>query len=117
MENQSAFAVKVAKAFFDYFGIDGGIDIRLKKHIPCGSGLGGGSSNGAAVLKGLCRLYGISLSPGQKVKLTENIRLVIKKFRFLSKKIIRAMKLLQTRRKNGKGNILPKLSGTDWKWN
>ena len=64
---------KVAKAFFDYFGIDGGIDIRLKKHIPCGSGLGGGSSNGAAVLEGLCRLYGISLSPGQKVKLTENI--------------------------------------------
>lgn len=64
---------KVAQAFFDYTGLNGGVSLNLKKHIPCGAGLGGGSSNGAAVLEGLCRLYDIEISPGERVKLTERI--------------------------------------------
>lgn len=64
---------KVAQAFFDYTGIEGGVSLKLKKHIPCGAGLGGGSSNGAAVLEGLCRLYGVEMSPVERVKLTERI--------------------------------------------
>ncbi len=61
---------KVAAAFFDKYGIDGGVRIRLKKHTPCGAGLGGGSSNGAAVLDGLCELYSMPLSAEEKNLLT-----------------------------------------------
>ncbi|MGC8736148.1 MAG: 4-(cytidine 5'-diphospho)-2-C-methyl-D-erythritol kinase [Dissulfurimicrobium sp.] len=56
MEDNLAF--KAAKAFLDYTGIDYGVYIKLKKQIPIGAGLGGGSSDAAAVLKGLNKLSG-----------------------------------------------------------
>ena len=64
---------KVAAAFFEKTGITGGVFINLKKHIPCGAGLGGGSSDGGAVLDALCKLYNVDMSPSEKAKLCENI--------------------------------------------
>ena len=40
----------------------GGIDIDLNKKIPSGSGLGGGSSNAASIMKGICELYDLNIA-------------------------------------------------------
>lgn len=50
-------AYAAAQAFFAHTGITGGADIRIQKHIPRMSGMGGASANAAAVLIGLNRLY------------------------------------------------------------
>lgn len=53
---------KAAKLFFEYTKIDGGVSIKLKKNIPHQAGLAGGSTDGAATLRGLNKLYGAELS-------------------------------------------------------
>ena len=40
----------------------GGVSINLEKKIPIKSGLGGGSSNAATILKGICELYSLDVS-------------------------------------------------------
>ncbi len=52
--------VRAYEVFKEAFGIKRGIEVFLIKRIPAGSGLGGGSSNGAAVLKFLGRAFGVS---------------------------------------------------------
>ncbi len=47
-----------------------GIKIHVKKEIPQGSGLGGGSSNGATTLKGMNELYGLGLSNDELIELS-----------------------------------------------
>jgi len=49
-----------AETFCSLFGMELGVRIRLEKAIPTGAGLGGGSSDAAAVLRGMCEMYGIS---------------------------------------------------------
>lgn len=49
--------VKAAEAFRVATGLDHGIAITLLKRIPHGAGLGGGSSDAAAVLKGMNELF------------------------------------------------------------
>lgn len=52
-------ALKAAELFCAVFETNG-VDIKIVKRIPVGSGLGGSSTDAAAVLKGMSLLYNIS---------------------------------------------------------
>lgn len=60
--DRSNIAYKAVQKFFEYVGIDGGADIKIGKHIPLASGMGGGSADAAAVIVALDRLYETNLS-------------------------------------------------------
>ncbi|MFH1217471.1 MAG: 4-(cytidine 5'-diphospho)-2-C-methyl-D-erythritol kinase [Pseudomonadota bacterium] len=68
-EDENNLAYKAAVLFFRETGIDGGVKIILKKHIPIAAGLGGGSSDGATILKGLNLLYAHPLSEAEMMNL------------------------------------------------
>ncbi|MBU0529588.1 4-(cytidine 5'-diphospho)-2-C-methyl-D-erythritol kinase [bacterium] len=50
-----------------------GISIKLNKNIPSGAGLGGGSSDAAAVLKGLRELYDLSINNRELLEIAVKI--------------------------------------------
>ena len=58
-------AVRAARAFYSELGTDGGAHIRITKRIPVCAGLGGGSTDAAAVLMALNELHGGALSREQ----------------------------------------------------
>ena len=62
-------AYKAAKLFFESVGINGGVDIYIKKRIPVSAGMGGGSTDAATVLKGLNEMYNAGLSEDELCKI------------------------------------------------
>ena len=66
-------AVRAANAFFTATQMKPAVSIVLKKKIPHGAGLGGGSSDAAAVLLALNRLFATKLSRQKLAKLGSTI--------------------------------------------
>ncbi len=61
--------VRAAEEFYLAAGIEPGVEISLDKSIPVAAGLGGGSSDAAATLKGLNNLYDSPLDQNKLVDL------------------------------------------------
>jgi 4-diphosphocytidyl-2-C-methyl-D-erythritol kinase len=57
-QDETNLAYRAAILFSTKFNPHGGVSITIKKNIPVAAGLGGGSSNAAAVLLGLNQHYG-----------------------------------------------------------
>lgn len=72
-EKESNLAYKAAKMLFDLVNPDFGVKIDIIKNIPVGAGLGGGSSNAAAVICGLDRVFKMYLSIEEIVNLALKI--------------------------------------------
>ena len=66
-------AYKAAQLLKEEFGIREGVRITLDKHIPVAAGLAGGSSNAAAVLFGMNRMFRLGLS--QKELMDRGVKL------------------------------------------
>jgi 4-diphosphocytidyl-2-C-methyl-D-erythritol kinase len=60
--DEKNLATQAASLLKESLGIQKGVKIEIQKNIPIGAGLAGGSSNAAAVLLGLTKLFGLKLS-------------------------------------------------------
>jgi 4-diphosphocytidyl-2-C-methyl-D-erythritol kinase len=65
--------VRAAKTFFETTRIGAAVSIELKKKIPHGAGLGGGSSDAASVLLALNELFASKLSRGALAEMAKPI--------------------------------------------
>ncbi len=66
--NENNIVYKAVKLLKDKFNIKSGVEIFIEKNIPVAAGMAGGSSNAAAVLVGLNKLWNLNLS---QIKLQE----------------------------------------------
>jgi len=73
-DDKTNIAYRCADAFFSHTGISNpGIDIRIKKRIPTGAGMAGGSADGAAVIIALNELFSAQLTEEQLCAIGETV--------------------------------------------
>ena len=67
--DEKNIAYRAAMLFYEATGISDGVHIHIQKNIPSEAGLGGGSADGGAVLKGMNQHYGYPLKPKKLIEL------------------------------------------------
>jgi 4-diphosphocytidyl-2-C-methyl-D-erythritol kinase len=72
-KGEDNIVVRAAEVFFQETKITGGVSIALKKRIPHGAGLGGGSSDGASTLLALNELFETNLPREALAKMAEMV--------------------------------------------
>jgi 4-diphosphocytidyl-2-C-methyl-D-erythritol kinase len=72
-KGEENLVVRAAKVFFQAMKLDVGISIELRKKIPHGAGLGGGSSDAASTLLALNELFETNLPREALAKMAETI--------------------------------------------
>ena len=70
---QDNLCYRAADLFKRRYGIEDGVKIDLIKNIPVGGGLGGGSSDAACVLKGMCTLFDLNIPDQELMELAKEI--------------------------------------------
>lgn len=73
IKRENNLVYKAVKVLREYTGIKKGVKITLKKDIPIGAGLAGGSSDASATLKALNELWKLNLTYGELQKLGASI--------------------------------------------
>lgn len=63
--NENNLVYRAADLLMKEFDIRSGLDVRLTKFIPVAAGMAGGSSDAAAMLVGVNRMFGLGLSTGE----------------------------------------------------
>ena len=61
-DGEGNLAYRAARLLADEFGLEEGVRITIKKHIPVAAGMAGGSTDAAAVLVGMNRLFSLGLT-------------------------------------------------------
>jgi 4-diphosphocytidyl-2-C-methyl-D-erythritol kinase len=72
-KGEDNIVVRAANAFFEETKVTGGVSIMLKKRIPHGAGLGGGSSDAASTLLALNELFETNFPREALAKMAEMI--------------------------------------------
>jgi 4-diphosphocytidyl-2-C-methyl-D-erythritol kinase len=65
--------LRAARILAEAAGISAGAALRLEKHLPVASGIGGGSADAAAALRVTQALWGVRLGPGVLLRLAEGL--------------------------------------------
>ncbi len=71
--DENNLVYKAAKLLFDTFGITEGVHIGLTKNIPIAAGMAGGSTDAAAVMKGVKELFHLDISQQRLMELSVKI--------------------------------------------